>query len=88
MIKLTYMRKIKSQKQNLKNAIMDLNGARCASCAYAIEHLGRKIQGVEDILVDAGKQEIHVTYDGDPLSLEKITEVIQRLGHSATVRGK
>ena len=88
MIKLIYMKRMKLQKQNLKNAIMDLNGAHCASCAYTIEHLGRKIQGVEDILVNAGKQEIYVTYDGHTSSLEKISEVIQRLGYSAAVRRK
>ena len=82
------MKKIKPEKQNLKKATMDLKGAHCASCAYTIEHVGRKIKGVEDILVDAGKREIHVTYDGDSSSLEKITEVIQRLGYSAAVRGK
>ncbi len=88
MIKLNYMKRMKLQKQNLKNATMDLKGAHCASCAYTIEHLGRKIQGVEDILVNAGKQEIYVTYDGDTSSLEKISEVIQRLGYSAAVRRK
>jgi copper chaperone CopZ len=82
------MKKMKSQKLNLKNATMDLKGAHCASCVYTIEHVGRKIQGIEDILVDAGKREIRVIYDGDPSSLEKITEVIQRLGYSAAVRGK
>ena len=87
MIKLVYMRKMKSEKQNLKTATMDLKGAHCASCVYTIEHVGRKIKGIEDIFVDAGKREIRVTYDGDPLSLEKITDVIHRLGYSAALRG-
>ena len=82
------MKKIKPEKQNLKNATMNLKGAHCASCVYTIEHVGRKIQGVEDIHVDAGKREIHVTYDGDQSALEKIKEVIQRLGYSAAVRGE
>jgi copper chaperone CopZ len=82
------MRKIKSEKRELKNAKMDLKGANCASCVYTIEHLGRKIEGIEDILVDAAKHEIRVTYEGDPGVLEKITDIIRRLGYSAAVREK
>ena len=59
------MKKNKLENKNLKNATMDLKGAHCASCVYTIEHVGRKIQGVEDIKVDAGKREIKVIYDGD-----------------------
>jgi copper chaperone CopZ len=69
-----------------KHAILDVNGANCASCAYAIEHLGRKIQGVEDVKVDAANQEIHVRYGGNPGSLERISEVVRRLGYEARVR--
>jgi len=69
-----------------KTAILDVNGANCASCAYAIEHLGRKIQGVTDIKVDAANQEIQVWYGGNPGSLERISEVVRRLGYEARVR--
>jgi copper chaperone CopZ len=69
-----------------KTAILDVNGANCASCAYAIEHLGRKIQGVTDIKVDAARREIHVRYEGNPGSLERISEVVGRLGYEAKVR--
>ena len=87
-VKFVFMKKNKSENRNLKNATMDLKGARCASCVYTIEHVGRKIKGIEDIKVDAGKGEIHVIYDGDPSSLDKITDVIGRLGYSAALRGK
>ena len=82
------MKKIKSEKQDLKSATMDLKGANCASCVYTIEHLGRKIKGIEDILVDPVRHEIRINYDGNPESLEKITDIIHRLGYSAAVRGK
>jgi Cu2+-exporting ATPase len=71
---------------NEKTAILDVNGANCASCVYAIEHLGRKIQGVSDIQVDAARQEIRVQYSGNPGSLERIAEVVRRLGYDAKVR--
>ena len=69
-----------------KTAILDVNGATCASCVYAIEHLGRKVQGVSDIKVDAAHQEIRVRYEGNPGSLERISEVVRRLGYEAKVR--
>jgi copper chaperone CopZ len=69
-----------------KSAILDLDGAHCASCAYAIEHLGRKIQGVKDIAVDAAQKEIRVEYEGNPGSLERIVEIVHRLGYDAKIR--
>ena len=69
-----------------KTAILDVNGANCASCVYAIEHLGRKVQGVTEVKVDAAQQEIHVEYEGNPGSLERIAEVVRRLGYQAEVR--
>jgi len=69
-----------------KTAVLDLQGAHCASCVYTIEHLGRKVQGVSDVRVDAAKQEIHVQYGGNPGSLERIAEVVRRLGYDAEVR--
>jgi copper chaperone CopZ len=71
---------------NEKTAILDVNGANCASCAYAIEHLGRKVQGVTEIKLDAAHGEIHVRYQGNPGSLERISEVVSRLGYEASVR--
>jgi copper chaperone CopZ len=69
-----------------KTAILDVDGANCASCAYAIEHLGRKVQDVTDIKVDAAQHQIHVRYGGNPGSLERISEVVRRLGYEAKVR--
>ena len=70
----------------VKSATMDLKGAHCASCAYTIEHLGRKIKGVKDVHVETGKQEIRVSYDGNPGSLERIVEIVKYLGYDASIR--
>ncbi|MCK4923532.1 MAG: cation transporter [Spirochaetes bacterium] len=69
-----------------KRAVLDLNGARCASCAYTIEHLGRKVQGVRDIRVITDKGEVHVEYEGSSSSLERIVEIVKRIGYSASIR--
>jgi copper chaperone CopZ len=64
-------------------AILEVNGARCASCSYTIEHMGRKVPGVEEVRVYPDRQEIHVTYGGDPAALGEIIRIVGRLGYDA-----
>ena len=78
--------KNKQSLQDTKKAILDLKGGSCASCAYTIEHLGKKVQGVTDVRVVSDKGEIHVQYGGNPGSLEKILEIVSLIGYSATIR--
>jgi copper chaperone CopZ len=73
-------------KGNLKKAVLDLQGANCASCAFTIEHLGRKVQGVKAVRVVTDKNEVRVSYEGNPGSLEKIVEIVRRLGYDASIR--
>ncbi len=69
-----------------QTAILDLKGAHCASCVYTIEHLGRKVDGVHEVAVHAGKGEIEVTYAGNPASLERIVAIVKRIGYQARIR--
>lgn len=69
-----------------KKAILELEGAHCASCAYTIEHLGRKVEGVRDIRVITATGEAHVEYEGNPGSLETIVEIVKRIGYGASIR--
>ncbi len=69
-----------------KHAILDLNGATCTSCVIAIEHLGRRVQGINDITVDRATSTIQVEYDGNREALDKICEFVERIGYSAEVR--
>jgi copper chaperone CopZ len=78
--------KTQNKMSEIKKAVLDLEGAHCASCAYTIEHLGRKVQGVRDIRVVTDKREVHVAYEGNPGSLEKIVEIVKLIGYSATIR--
>ena len=68
-----------------KKGILSLDGAHCASCAYTIEHVGRKIKGISDIRVYSGEQRIHVEYDGSPDVLDKVAGIVKNIGYSATV---
>jgi Cd2+/Zn2+-exporting ATPase len=66
-----------------KQAVLKLQGADCASCAHTIERVGRKLDGISYIRVDASSSEVHITYDGDETPVEKIEDVIRRLGYSS-----
>jgi copper chaperone CopZ len=70
----------------LKKAYLDLKGANCASCVFTIEHLGRKVQGVTDIKVNTPNSEIMVEYEGNPGSLERIAEIVRKIGYDAKIR--
>jgi copper chaperone CopZ len=72
--------------RSTKSAILDVDGAHCGSCAYSIEHLGRKVQGIDDIRVISDRGEIHVKYGGNPGSLERIVEIVKLIGYHASIR--
>ena len=73
------------EQTTTKEARLSLEGASCASCIFTIEHAGRKVQGVGDVAVDVNKGEITVQYGGNAGSLERIKEIVRRLGYSAEI---
>ena len=74
------------QTTDTKKAILDLEGANCTSCSIAIEHLGKKLDGVHDIMVDRGTSTVQVEYGGDIKTLDKICDFVDRLGYHASIR--
>ena len=73
---------------DIKHVDLDLEGAACASCAYAIEKAGRKIEGIKDIRVDALNKKIHTDYSGDEGPLRRIVDIVEKLGYKASLPGK
>lgn len=73
------------ENRNAKQATLKLEGANCASCVFTIEHAGRKVEGIGDVAVDVNKGEISVSYGGNAGSLERIKEIVHRLGYSAEI---
>ncbi|MGM0673689.1 MAG: cation transporter [Spirochaetota bacterium] len=69
-----------------KKAILDLEGANCTSCSIAIEHLGKKLDGVHDVFVDRGTSTVQVEYAGNVQTLDKIVDFVDRLGYKASIR--
>lgn len=69
-----------------KRAVLDLIGATCTSCAITIEHAGKRIDGIRDIVVDRGTSTIQIEYDGNDKALSKIQDVVKRIGYEARIR--
>lgn len=70
----------------LTTAILDLEGASCPGCIYTIERAGRRLAGVTEIRVDAGRHEVRVVFDGRPGVPEAVRDIVRLLGHEARIR--
>lgn len=75
-----------SKEQAPKRALLDLEGANCTSCSIAIEHMGRRMEGISEIRVDRANSVIHVSYHGDSAVLDKLCDFVRHIGYSAVVR--
>jgi copper chaperone CopZ len=71
----------------MKRATFDLIGATCTSCSIGIEHMGRRIKGVEDIWVDRQSSTIHMDFDGNLATVDKITQFVKAIGYQANYLG-
>lgn len=74
------------QTASNKKAVLDLEGANCTSCSIAIEHFAKRLEGVNDVYVDRGTSTINLEYSGEQEILDKICNLVERLGYSASVR--
>ena len=72
----------------MKRAIFDLVGATCTSCSIGIEHMGRRIRGVEDVWVDRQTSEIFLDFHGNPATVDKIVNFVQAIGYEARLKSE
>ena len=68
-----------------RHGILALKGAHCASCAFTIEHMGRKIKDIDNIRVQAAEEKIYVEYHGSARVLDRIADIVKKIGYEATV---
>lgn len=66
-----------------KKAILKLTGATCTSCSITIEHFAKRLDGIEDVYVDRGIGTINLEYDGSQEIIDKIINLVSRLGYEA-----
>jgi copper chaperone CopZ len=72
----------------MERATFDLIGATCTSCSIGIEHMGRRIKGVEDIWVDRQTAQIYMDFDGNPATVDKVINFVQAIGYDANLVSK
>ena len=68
--------------------LLDVDGATCTSCVYTIEHVGAKLKGVYECYVDRSTSQIQLTYDGQDDTLNRIVELVDKIGYTAVVNTK
>jgi len=56
----------------------------CEHCQHAIEGAVGKMSGVSSVNVDIPTKAIHINYDPQKVSLEKIEEVLDDVGYTVT----
>ncbi len=54
----------------------------CEHCQHAIEGAVGKVEGVSSVKVDIPTKSIHLIYDPERVSLEKIEEVLDDTGYT------
>jgi len=72
-------------EESLNTGKLQIEGVFCGACTYAIEKAARRIKEVKEIRVNTGTKEITVQYEGDMSVLKKIEEIVETLGHTATI---
>jgi len=63
-------------------AIVLVDGVRCAACCWLIEHTLQRLPGVAEVGVNPGAQRARIVYDGNA-SLSGIVDALARVGYRA-----
>jgi Cu2+-exporting ATPase len=71
------------QENDLKEAILTVEGMSCAACAWLIEMQLSKLEGIVDISVNATTQRATVKWQDSSLQLSKILSAIEHIGYQA-----
>ncbi|MDD5144901.1 MAG: heavy metal translocating P-type ATPase [Candidatus Pacebacteria bacterium] len=68
--------------------ILKVSGMSCASCAANIEHTLRKEKGILSASVNFAAEKAYLEFDPGVIVLDRICEIIQKLGYKAEEGGK
>jgi len=64
----------------MAKVILKVKGMHCASCSVLIDKLLKKQEGIKKIQTNYGNEKTAIEYDEKKISLEKIDELIGKLG--------
>ena len=63
--------------------LLDMDGATCTNCVRAVEHVGRKLKGVQELSVNRDNSQINLTYDPNSAAVEAVVNLVSKLGYTA-----
>ncbi|MBU0998880.1 heavy metal translocating P-type ATPase [Patescibacteria group bacterium] len=69
----------------MKKEIYRIKGMHCASCASIIEKTIKKINGVEDVSVNSGMENVKVSFDDSQTNFNQFNKKLEPLGYSLIV---
>ena len=65
---------------------LKIEGMHCAGCAGSIERSLRRLEGVQEVLVDFNKKRAIITHAGNVCAADLVAHV-NEIGFQATTRG-
>ncbi|WML47159.1 copper chaperone CopZ [Neobacillus sp. PS3-34] len=65
----------------MENITLNVKGMSCGHCVKAVEGSVGKLNGVERVLVDLDKAQVHVEFNSSEVGVEKIKETIDDQGY-------
>jgi len=72
---------VRARADGNSEAIVLVEGMRCAACTWLIERTLGQLPGVAEVGVNAGAQRARVVYDGNAVSLAGIVNALARVGY-------
>jgi Cu+-exporting ATPase len=68
-----------------KQITLPVIGMTCTNCATTVERNARKVEGVDEAVVNFGTEKLTVTYDSTLTSLQTLIERVERAGYKIPV---
>ena len=69
-----------------KNVTLEVKGWTCEVCSTATRVALKKLDGVEEVRVDADKSEAVVTYDDGKTTPQRLIQRVEKQGYKAKVK--
>ncbi|HRV93427.1 MAG TPA: heavy metal-associated domain-containing protein, partial [Anaerolineae bacterium] len=68
-----------------KQITLPVIGITCANCAATIERNAKKVNGVDDAVVNFGSEKVTISYDPSTATLSDVIERIERAGYQIPI---
>ena len=65
----------------LVEKVVKIEGMSCMGCAKSVENALKSLEGVERVEVSLEEGSAKVTYDDEKISIEEISEKIEKIGY-------